>query len=96
LYVLYKKAFKERSILRQFNKFRNILEQKEKTLPTEIKEDLDTNLSGILSIIRNFRNESGHPTGKLISREQCYILLNLFIHYCKKAYQLIQYFDKKT
>lgn len=81
----------QRTILQKINKFKNILEQ-QRNLPAEIKEDLDTNFAGILSIIRNFRNQSGHPSGKIIDREQAYILLQLFIPYCKKMYQLIAYF----
>ncbi|MFL6597469.1 MAG: hypothetical protein ACJ8KF_05835, partial [Chthoniobacterales bacterium] len=33
--------------------------------------------------------QSGHPSGKIIDREQAYILLQLFPRYCKKMYQLI-------
>ncbi len=83
---------KEKTILRKINKFKNKLEPQIKTLPPEIREDLDTWFSGILSVIRNYRNQSGHPTGKIINREQMYVLLNLFISYCKKMYQLIDYY----
>lgn len=89
---IFRNVFTERSILRKFNKFMAVLEQHEKDLASDVKEDLDTNLAGILAIIRNFRNESEHPSGKIISREQCYILLNLFVPYCKKVYQLIEHF----
>jgi hypothetical protein len=83
---------KQRTILQKVNKFKKNLDQQQKQLPSDIKEDLDTNFAGILSIIRNFRNQSGHPTGKIIDREQAYILLQLFIPYCKKMYQLMDYF----
>ena len=83
----------QRTILQKVNKFKNILDQQLGILPTDVKEDLDTNFSGILSIIRTFRNQSGHPTGKIIDREQAYILLQLFIPYCKKIYQLIAYYS---
>lgn len=83
---------KERTILRKVNKFKNILDQQLKTLPSEIKEDLDTNFAGVLSVIRNFRNDSGHPSGKIIVREQAYVLLQLFIPYAKKMYQLIDHY----
>lgn len=83
---------KERTILHKANKFRKILEQELKTFSPEIKEDLDTNFSGILSIIRIFRNESGHPSGKIIDREQAFVLLQLFIPYCKKMYQLMGHY----
>jgi hypothetical protein len=83
---------KEKTILQKINKFKHILDQQVKSLPLEIKEDLDTHFAGILSVIRNFRNQSGHPTGKLIDREQAFVLLQLFIPYSKKLYQLMGYF----
>jgi hypothetical protein len=85
-------VFQERTILQKINKFRNILEQQLRTVPQEIKEDLDTNFAGILSVIRTFRNQSGHPTGKITDREQTFVLLQLFIPYCKKLYQLMQFY----
>lgn len=85
-------VFSERTILQKFNKFRNLIEPMMKTLPAEIREDLDTHFAGILSVIRTFRNNSGHPTGKIIDREQTFVLLQLFIPYCKKQYQLMQFF----
>ena len=88
----FKNVYTEKTILRKLNKFLKVLEQHQKDVPSEIKEDLETDFMGIMSVIRNFRNESGHPTGKIIGREQCYILLNLFIPYCKKLYQLIDFF----
>jgi hypothetical protein len=90
---MFKSVSKERSILPKLNKFKQILNQHIGEFSPEIKEDLDTNFSGIIAIIRNFRNESGHPSGKIISREQCYILLQLFIPYCKKIYQLKKFFE---
>lgn len=88
----YQNAFAQRTILQKFNKFRNILEQNLGSFSPQLKEDLDTNLSGILSMIRNFRNESGHPSGKIIAREQVYILLQLFVPCCRKIYDLMAHF----
>lgn len=85
-------VFRERTILQKVNKFKNILDQQINSLPSEIKEDLDTHFSGILSVIRTFRNQSGHPSGEIINREQAYVLLHLFISYCKKMYQFMDYF----
>lgn len=83
---------KERMILTKVNKFKAILDQQLPKLPSPIKEDLDTHFAGILSIIRTFRNQSGHPSGKIIDREQCYVLLQLFIPYGKKMYQLMSHY----
>jgi hypothetical protein len=94
----YAKSFasvaKEQAILNRVNRFKTILDHQKNTLPREIKEDLDTHFSGILSIIRTFRNQSGHPTGQIIDRDQAYVLLNLFIPYCRKMYQLMDHLGK--
>lgn len=78
----------ERTILRKTNKFKAILNNHLSALTSTAKENLDTNLSTLQTLIRNFRNETGHPTGKIIPREQVYVLLNVFILYCKKIHQL--------
>jgi hypothetical protein len=84
---------KERMLLHKFTKYKAALEtQVAKDLPKEIKENLGIEFDGILSLIRTFRNEAGHPTGKILGREQTYVLLQLFIPYCKKLYQLIDFF----
>lgn len=88
----FRKAYDERTILRKLNAFKKTLDQNISLLPSKVKEDLDTNFTSIISMIRNFRNESGHPSGKIIEREQCYILLQLFIPCCEKVYQLIDVF----
>lgn len=85
---------KERTILQKANKFKNILDQKLKGLTPEIKEDLDTHFAGVLSIIRTFRNQAGHPTGRIVDREQAYVLLQLFIPYCRKMYMLREHLGK--
>lgn len=88
----YKTASEQRTILQKVNKFKNILDQHQNALPSDVKEDLDTHFMGILSIIRNFRNKSGHPSGQVIDREQAFVLLQLFIPYCKKLYKLMEFF----
>lgn len=88
----YSNVFKENIQLRRFIKFKSILEQNINKIDPPLKEDLDTDFAGILSIIRVNRNEAGHPTGKIKSREKVYVLLNLYIPYCKKIYDLMTYF----
>jgi hypothetical protein len=85
---------KERTILQKFRKFRTVFEKNVLTdLPGEIKENLDIEFDGILSVIRTFRNDSGHPSGKILEREQTYVLLQMFVPYCRKVYQLMGFFQ---
>ncbi|MFA6173569.1 MAG: hypothetical protein WC701_07750 [Kiritimatiellales bacterium] len=91
---MFKTVFEQRTILQKINKFRCILTQNLNNFPPELKEDMDTHFAGIQSVIRTFRNDAGHPTGKIVSREQCYVLLHLFIPYCRKLYDLMDYYKK--
>lgn len=90
----YRRVFRERTLLQKINRFKTILDNNLGGLAADVREDLDTHFAGILSIIRTFRNQSGHPTGQVIGREQAYVLLNLFIPYGKKLYQLRNYFEQ--
>lgn len=84
----------ERTILRKINKFKNVIEQNKKSLPRDLLEDFDTHFLGIQSLIRGFRNESGHPSGKIIQREQAFVNLQLFVSYGRKVHQFIGHFTK--
>ena len=87
-------AAKERSMLNKFRKFKEAFDKHVlQSLPHELKEGLDIDFAGILSVIRTFRNDSGHPSGKILEREQTYVLLQMFVPYCKKIYQLIGFFS---
>lgn len=86
-------VLKERTILKRFQKFRVAVQQHVFAgLSQELKEDFDVQFDGILSVIRTFRNDAGHPSGKIMEREQVYILLQMFIPYCRKLYGLIDFF----
>lgn len=86
----FSKVFKERNILGKINKFRTAIEPLRDKLGSE---DLDTTLMGVQSIIRNNRNDSGHPTGLIMSREQCFVSLQVFIPFVKKLHQLAKFFE---
>jgi hypothetical protein len=98
----YAPTFAKVSQLRHYgekvNKFKSLLVTHMGTLglDDDIKEGLETQFSGIVELIRLFRNDSGHPTGKLISHDQAFVLLQLFIPCCKKLYQLRGFFTAPT
>lgn len=89
----FKNVFEQRTILQKLNKFVALSEQHIlKSLPSDVRENFDTDFVGILNMIRNCRNESGHPSGKIIPREECFVLLRLFIPCCKKIHDLMAFF----
>ncbi len=65
-------------------------------LPTELKDALDIQISGIFTLIRYSRNDAGHPTGQAVDRDMAHGNLLLFPQYCKRVYELIGYFNKNT
>jgi len=87
---------KDRRLLRMVNRFWEVLSQHLAPLPGSLKEGLETEFLGIQNLLRQSRNEAGHPSGTVPGREQVYILLNLFMPYCKKMYQLMDYFRPAT
>jgi hypothetical protein len=84
---------KGRMIKRQFDEFSKCITTIIGNMPRDISDGLNTVLLGIFEMIRNNRNDAGHPTGKSIPKEYAFANLQVFIPYCQKIYQLIEYFD---
>jgi hypothetical protein len=78
-----------RSVKRRFDILRN--ELLALTLPTELRDALDIQLSGIFTLIRYTRNEAGHPTGRIIDRDAAHGNLLLFPQYYKRVHALLEY-----
>lgn len=85
------------SIKRKHDEFQNIFKTKIlPVLPPNIKENLDNYLTGLFSIIRTHRNDAGHPSGKVIEREQLYSYLVVFPTYLEKVYALMDWLSQNT
>lgn len=82
----------ERTLARKINKFKNKILQSKASVPRTLLEDFETQFLALQSLIRTFRNESGHPTGQLMDREQAFVNIQVFIPFCRKAHELIDYF----
>lgn len=79
-----------------FDVFRKELEGRlQAKLPPDIREDLDTTLLGVFSLIRRLRNDAGHPTGHTIPRETCYANLVVFPAYLKRVFALIAWLKQQ-
>lgn len=82
------------SIKRKHDALMKVLKDKVSAqLPYDLKEDLEHYTGGLFSIIRKHRNEAGHPTGKVIRREELYSYLVTFPSYLEKVYALIAWID---
>ncbi len=82
-----------RMIKRQYEEFSKVVTAQIGTLPNELSDNLTTILLGVFEMIRNNRNDAGHPTGKVVKREQIFAYLQVFIEYCKRIYGLISYYN---
>jgi len=51
-----------------------------------------TELAGSGDFSPLWADQSGHPSGKIVDREQAYVLLQVFIPYCKEMHQLMLHF----
>lgn len=63
----------------KIQRFQAALAPHRKTLPHELTEDLDVNLSMIQSVLRLARNDAGHPSGSPApTRQQVFVNMQLF------------------
>jgi hypothetical protein len=57
----------------------------------DIRDTMETNLKGIFHLIRLQRNDSGHPTGKTVSKDQMLVYLQMFPSYCETVYRILNH-----
>jgi hypothetical protein len=79
-----------RSVKNRFDSLRD--ELLKLGLPSDLKDALDIQLSGIFTLIRFSRNDAGHPTGRTVDRDLAHGNLLLFPQYCRRVYELIDHF----
>ena len=60
-------------------------------LPAQLQDAIGTELEGIFQEVRRTRNDAGHPTDRVIEREEAYALLQLFPVYARTSYALIDW-----
>lgn len=65
-------------------------------LPENLRASVGTELAGIFELIRKTRNDAGHPTGRLIKKEEAFALLQLFPPYAKTTYGLIEWLQTNS
>lgn len=64
-------------------------------VPAELSDGLSSKMA-IANILRAYRNDAGHPTGKHPSKEECFESLVLFPAYAERVYALKLYFRPES
>src|SRR3990172_1083851 len=91
-----RKATEGKPLAQQFGEFEKRLNGVRSKLPGELQENLDVQLTGIFTLVRTYRNDAGHPTGRRISREEGHANLIVFVPYLGRVYGLIAFFRKSS
>ena len=82
------------TIYRKYELFDKQFSTIKKSIPKTLSENIDSLLRGVFDLIRNSRNDAGHPaTGTPVDRDVVNAHLRLFIPYCKRIYGLISWFE---
>lgn len=84
---------RRQNFLAKFDTFRRKLESRKNDLPEELGDGLDLTMNAVADLLRAYRNDAGHPTGKSIDRDDCFIHLRMFVRYAKKLYMLKSHFE---
>jgi len=83
-------ALKYRKFKKEFERIKsNIQDPNFKKITKEYQTYLDTTFQ----LIRHYRNDSGHPSGVTVDRNNVYLNLSAFAKYVKDIYALIDYFN---
>jgi hypothetical protein len=84
----------QRPIGQRFACFRTQLATIRPTIPRPLRDELDVRLDGIFALVRQARNEAGHPNIAGTTRETAYANLLLFPSYCQTACALITHLQR--
>ena len=86
-----------RMIKRQYDEFIKLYQGQLRGLFSgDINEDFETTVNGVFTMIRNYRNDAGHPTGRIASREIVYANIQVFPTYLKKVYSAIEWLSNNN
>ncbi len=88
-------ATNNRSVARQWAEFRKRFSSALGQLPNDLQDEIDTLLDGVFTLIRATRNQSGHPTGRLVDRDTMFAHLQLFRTYARRVCGLTRFYRER-
>jgi hypothetical protein len=84
---------KAQSIFKKYELFERQFASIKQRMPRELTDNVDSLLRGVFDMIRNSRNDAGHPAiGNSVNRDVVYSHLRLFTPYCKRVHDLTAWF----
>ena len=83
-----RKLSKEQSFYKKYELFNRRFSEVRPKVPGRLTDDLDGQMIGVFHLIRQYRNEAGHPTGTAVERLDAFRNMTLFISYCKRIESL--------
>jgi hypothetical protein len=84
------------SIFRKYQEFERQLPEIKRQAPRQLTDNIDSQLRGIFDLIRNTRNDAGHPaSGAVVDRDIIYSHLRLFTPYYKRISDLTEWFASR-
>jgi hypothetical protein len=76
--------------------FREATGARKSAIPREMADNLALTLDSVLDVLRVYRNDSGHPTGKVIDRKDAFINLQMAARLLEKMHALKAFFDEAS
>jgi len=93
----FRKKIEGKFIKTQYEEFNNMLDgHLTAQIPSNLNDGLAAILLGVFEMIRAERNDAGHPTGKIPSRELAFANISVFPSYIKRIYDLISWLQTKN
>lgn len=81
-----------RNYIVKFTEFRKRVEKYKSKIPNDLSDGMALTLDSVLDLLRIYRNEASHPTGKKVLRQDAFINLQMFARYLQKLYAFKVYF----
>ena len=84
---------KKQNYIQKFSEFRKQIDANKSKLPSDLSEGMALTFDSVLNLLRIYRNDSGHPTGKTLDRDTAYINLQMFARYLRRLYDFKKWFE---
>jgi len=79
--------------VQRFDEFRRRFQPEIPRLPSQLADGLAVQIDAVIDLLRVYRNDAGHPTGRVLSRDDCFTNLRIFARLVGRLYALRSFFE---